>query len=30
MATFRKQEDHRQGFLLPPSPSDWLPKNHLA
>jgi transposase len=30
MGTFRKQEDRRQGFLLPPSPSDWLPKNHLA
>lgn len=30
MGTFRKQEDRRQGFLLPPSPSDWLPENHLA
>ena len=30
MGTFRKQEDRRQGFLLPPSPADWLPKNHLA
>ena len=30
MGTFRKQDDRRQGFLLPPSPSDWLPKNHLA
>jgi transposase len=30
MGTFRKQEDRRQGFLLPPSPSDWLPDNHLA
>jgi transposase len=30
MGTFRKQEDRRQGFLLPPSPSDWLPEKHLA
>jgi len=30
MGTFRKQDDRRQGLLLPPSPSDWLPKNHLA
>ena len=30
MGSFRKQEDRRQGFLLPPSPSDWLPDNHLA
>ena len=30
MGAFRKQEDRRQGFLLPPSPSDWLPENHLA
>jgi transposase len=30
MGTFRKQEDRRQGFLLPPSPTDWLPENHLA
>lgn len=30
MGSFRKQEDRRQGFLLPPSPSDWLPENHLA
>ena len=30
MGSFRKQDDRRQGFLLPPSPSDWLPENHLA
>ena len=30
MGSFRKREDRRQGFLLPPSPSDWLPDNHLA
>jgi transposase len=30
MGMFRKQEDRRQGFLLPPSPRDWLPDNHLA
>lgn len=30
MGSFRKQEDRRQGFLLPPSPRDWLPDNHLA
>jgi transposase len=30
MGSFRKQEDRRQGFLLPPSPSDWLPDSHLA
>lgn len=30
MGSFRKQEDRRQGFLLPPSPADWLPENHLA
>jgi transposase len=30
MGAFRKQEDRRQGFLLPPSPSDWLSQNHLA
>lgn len=30
MGKFRKQDDRRQGFLLPPSPSDWLPENHLA
>ena len=30
MGSFRKQEDRRQGFLLPPSPSDWLPEGHLA
>jgi transposase len=30
MSSFRKQEDRRQGLLLPPSPSDWLPEGHLA
>jgi transposase len=30
MGAFRKQEDRRQGLLLPPSPSDWLPEGHLA
>ena len=30
MGQFRKQENRRQGFLLPPSPSDWLPQGHLA
>jgi transposase len=30
MGSFRKQEDRRQGFLLPPSPSDWLAEGHLA
>ena len=30
MGKFRKQDDRRQGLLLPPSPSDWLPENHLA
>jgi transposase len=30
MGSFRKQEDRRQGLLLPPSPSDWLPEGHLA
>jgi transposase len=30
MGAFRKPEDRRQGFLLPPSPSDWLPDGHLA
>jgi transposase len=30
MGAFRKQEDRRQGFLLPPSPTDWLPEGHLA
>ena len=30
MSSFREQEDRRQGFLLPPSPSDWLPEGHLA
>jgi transposase len=30
MGSFRKQEDRRQGLLLPPWPSDWLPEGHLA
>jgi hypothetical protein len=30
MAQFRKSESPDQGFLLPPSPRDWLPKGHLA
>jgi len=30
MAKFRKSEHPDQGFLLPPSPRDWLPKGHLA
>ncbi|MCA8941561.1 MAG: IS1182 family transposase, partial [Planctomycetes bacterium] len=30
MGGFRTQEDRRQGLLLPPSPSDWLPEGHLA
>ena len=30
MGQFRKQEDRRQGFLLPPSLKDWLPEGHLA
>ncbi len=30
MGQFRKHEDRRQGFLLPPSPTDWLPEGHLA
>lgn len=30
MGSFREQEDRRQGLLLPPSPSDWLPEGHLA
>jgi len=30
MGQFRKQENRRQGFLLPPSPSDWLPQGHVA
>jgi transposase len=30
MGAFRKPEDRRQGFLLPPSPADWLPDGHLA
>jgi transposase/IS5 family transposase len=30
MAQFRKSANPDQGFLLPPSPRDWLPKGHLA
>lgn len=30
MAQFRKSENPAQGFLLPPSPMDWLPQGHLA
>lgn len=30
MAQFRKSENPDQGFLLPPSPRDWLPHGHLA
>jgi|KBSSwiStaDraftv2_1062776.scaffolds.fasta_scaffold206009_2 transposase len=30
MGVFRRQENRRQGFLLPPSPNDWLPEDHLA
>jgi transposase len=30
MGQFRKPDDPHQGFLLPPSPSDWLPEDHLA
>lgn len=30
MAQFRKSENPAQGFLLPPSPHDWLPEGHLA
>jgi transposase len=30
MAQFRKSENSAQGFLLPPSPRDWLPQGHLA
>ena len=30
MAQFRKSENPAQGFLLPPSPRDWLPQGHLA
>ena len=30
MGQFRKQEDRRQGLLLPPSLQDWLPEGHLA
>lgn len=30
MAQFRTSENPAQGFLLPPSPRDWLPQGHLA
>jgi transposase len=30
MGQFRKSEDPNQGFLFPPSPSDWLPEGHLV
>ena len=30
MGAFRKQEERRQAFLLPASPSDWLPEGQLA
>lgn len=30
MARFRRADDLNQGFLLPPSPKDWLPEGHLA
>lgn len=30
MGQFRKVEDSNQGFLFPPSPSDWLPEGHLV
>jgi hypothetical protein len=30
MAQFRQPENPNQGFLLPPSPKDWLPEGHLA
>ena len=30
MARFRRHDDPNQGFLLPPSPRDWLPQGHLA
>jgi transposase len=29
MKTYRPYQP-RQGFLLPPSPLDWLPEDHLA
>jgi transposase len=30
MGQFRQPEPASQGFLLPPSPRDWLPQGHLA
>jgi transposase len=30
MGQFRKADDTNQGFLFPPSPSDWLPESHLV
>jgi len=30
MGQFRKSDDPKQALLFPPSPSDWLPDNHLA
>ncbi|MEO6597808.1 MAG: hypothetical protein ABIP94_23935 [Planctomycetota bacterium] len=30
MAQFRPPANPSQGFLLPPSPKDWLPENHLV
>jgi transposase len=30
MGVFRERQDRRPGFLLPPSPTDWLPEGHLA
>lgn len=30
MGQFRKASDPRQSFLFPPSPTDWLPEDHLA
>ena len=30
MGVFRESIDSSQGFLLPPSPREWLPEDHLA
>ena len=30
MGTSYREYHPEQPFLLPPSPSDWLPENHLA
>ena len=30
MGQFRKASDPRQSFLFPPSPTDWLPEDHLV